>query len=69
MIYLLCLVLFCVGLYCILRKRNIIKIIVGIIIAEYAVNLLFILVFNYFLFVFFNNHQCFYNQSYLLHYK
>lgn len=44
MIYLLCLVLFCVGLYCILRKRNIIKIIVGVIIAEYAVNLLFILV-------------------------
>lgn len=44
MIYLLCLVLFCVGLYCILRKRNIIKIIVGIIIAEYAVNLFFILV-------------------------
>ena len=43
-IYLLCLVLFCVGLYCILRKRNIIKIIVGIIIAEYAVNLFFILV-------------------------
>ena len=43
-IYLLCLALFCVGLYCILRKRNIIKIIVGIIIAEYAVNLLFIMV-------------------------
>lgn len=43
MIYLLCLVLFCVGLYCILRKRNIIKIIVGIIIAEYAVNLFFVL--------------------------
>jgi len=42
-IYLLCLVLFCVGLYCILRKRNIIKIIVGVIIAEYAVNLFFIL--------------------------
>ena len=44
MIYLLCLGLFCVGLYCIVRKRNIIKIILGIIIAEYAVNLLFILV-------------------------
>jgi len=43
-VYLLCLVLFCVGLYCILRKRNIIKIIVGIIISEYAVNLFFILV-------------------------
>ena len=42
--YLLCLVLFCIGLYCVLRKRNIIKIIVGIIIAEYAVNLFFILV-------------------------
>ena len=43
-LYFLCLMLFSVGLYCILRKRNIIKIIVGIIIAEYAVNLFFILV-------------------------
>lgn len=43
MVYFLCLVLFCVGLYCVLRKRNIIKIIVGIIISEYAVNLFFIL--------------------------
>lgn len=43
-VYILCLILFCVGLYCILRKRNIIKIIVGTIIAEYAVNLFFILV-------------------------
>jgi multisubunit Na+/H+ antiporter MnhC subunit len=43
-VYVLCLILFCVGLYCILRKRNIIKIIVGTIITEYAVNLFFILV-------------------------
>lgn len=43
-IYLLCLVLFCCGLYCILRKRNIIKIIIGIIIVEYAVNLFLILI-------------------------
>ncbi len=43
-IYLLCLVLFSLGVYCMLRKRNIIKIIVGVIIAEYAVNLFFILV-------------------------
>ena len=43
MIYILCLALFSVGLYCILRKRNIIKIIIGIIIAEYAANLFFIL--------------------------
>ena len=42
--YFLCLVLFCVGLYCILRKRNIIKIIIGFIIAGYATNLFFILV-------------------------
>ena len=42
-IYFLCLVLFCVGLYCILRKRNLIKIIIGIGIIEYAVNLFFIL--------------------------
>lgn len=43
-LYFLCLVLFCIGLYCILRKRNLIKIIIGIAIAEYAVNLFFILV-------------------------
>ena len=41
--YMLCLVLFSIGLYCVLRKRNIIKIILGIGIMEYAVNLFFIL--------------------------
>lgn len=44
MIYVLCMILFSIGLYCIMRKRNIIKIIIGVIIAEYAVNLFFILV-------------------------
>lgn len=43
-VYFLCLVLFCIGIYCILRKRNLIKIIIGIAIAEYAVNLFFVLV-------------------------
>ncbi|MDD5428739.1 MAG: sodium:proton antiporter [Candidatus Omnitrophica bacterium] len=43
-IYMLCLVLFSIGLYCVLRKRNIIKIIIGIGIMEYAVNLFFILI-------------------------
>ena len=43
-VYLLCLLLFCIGLYGVLRKRNIIKIIVGLGIIEYAVNLFFILV-------------------------
>ncbi len=44
MIYLMCLVLFCIGVYCILVKRNLIKIIIGIGIVEYAVNLFFVLV-------------------------
>jgi multisubunit Na+/H+ antiporter MnhC subunit len=43
MAYWLCLVLFCIGLYGVLRKRNVIKIIIGIIICEYAANLFFIL--------------------------
>lgn len=43
-VYLLCLALFTLGVYCMLAKRNIIKIIVGLIIAEYAVNLFFVLV-------------------------
>lgn len=42
--YFLCLILFCIGLYCILRKRNLIKIIIGLGIVEYAVNLFLILV-------------------------
>lgn len=41
--YILCLALFCIGLYCVLRKRNIIKIIIGLGIIEYAVNLFFVL--------------------------
>jgi multisubunit Na+/H+ antiporter MnhC subunit len=41
--YWLCLILFCEGLYCVLRKRNLIKIIVGIMIMDYAVNLFFVL--------------------------
>ena len=43
-VYFLCLILFCIGLYCVLRKRNIIKIIIGLGIIEYAVNLFFVLV-------------------------
>lgn len=42
--YMLCLALFSIGLYCVLRKRNIIKIIIGIGIMEYAVNLFFVLI-------------------------
>lgn len=42
-IYLLCLALLMVGIYCILRKRNLIKIIIGLMITEYATNLFFTL--------------------------
>lgn len=41
--YLLCLILFLVGLFCVLRRRNLIKIIIGIGIMEYAANLFFVL--------------------------
>ncbi len=43
-VYVLCFILFSIGLYCVLRKRNLIKIIIGIGIMEYAVNLFFILI-------------------------
>ena len=43
-VYFLCFVLFSIGLYCVLRKRNIIKIIIGIGIMDYAVNLFFVLI-------------------------
>ena len=37
-------ILFSIGLYCVLRKRNIMKIIIGICIMEYAINLFFVLI-------------------------
>lgn len=43
-LYLLAMVLFGVGIYGVLSQRNLIKIILGIVIAEHAVLLLFILV-------------------------
>lgn len=42
-VYLMCLTLFALGIYCVVRKRNVIKLIIGVIILEYAVNLFFIL--------------------------
>ncbi|MFH1128390.1 MAG: sodium:proton antiporter [Candidatus Omnitrophota bacterium] len=42
-LYLLCLVLFCIGLYGVLRKRNLVKIIIGLGIVEYSMNLFFVL--------------------------
>ena len=44
MIYFLCFILFAIGIYCIAVKRNLVKIIIGLGIAEYAVNLFFVLI-------------------------
>lgn len=44
MVYCLCLALFLVGLYAVAVKRNIVKIALGIIIMDHAVNLFLILV-------------------------
>ena len=41
--YLLCLVLFCVGVYGAATKRDVIKIILGLMIAEYAINMFLVL--------------------------
>lgn len=43
-IYFLNFILLSIGLYCVLRKRNLIKIIIGLVICEYAVNLFLILI-------------------------
>lgn len=43
-LYFLCFMLFCVGLYCVLRKRNIVKIIIGLGIIEYSLNLFIVLI-------------------------
>lgn len=43
MIYALCLILFVIGLFGVLVKKNIIKIVMGFIIMEYAVNMFLLL--------------------------
>lgn len=41
--YFLCIVLFVIGIYAIVAKKNLIKIVVGLLIIEYAVNLFLVL--------------------------
>lgn len=43
MLYSLCFLLFMVGLYCVLVKKNMVKIVIGIMIMEYAANLFLIM--------------------------
>lgn len=42
-VYILAIALFSIGLYGVLVKRNLIKIVIGFMIMEYAINLLFVL--------------------------
>lgn len=43
MVYTLCFILFLIGLYGVISKKNIIKIVLGLVIMEYSVNLFLIL--------------------------
>ena len=42
-LYILCFILFAIGIYCLLVKKNLVKKVIALGIAEYAVNLFFIL--------------------------
>ena len=44
MIYALCLILIVIGLYAVVTKKNVVKIVIGLAIAEYGINLLLILI-------------------------
>ena len=44
MIYSLCFILFIIGLYCVLTNKNMVKIVIGLVIMEYGVNLFLVLV-------------------------
>ena len=43
MLYALCFLLFMIGLYCAVVKKNMVKIVIGIVVMEYAVNLFLIM--------------------------
>lgn len=43
MLYALCFLLFMIGLYCAITKKNMVKIVIGIVVMEYAVNLFLIM--------------------------
>jgi len=43
MAYALCFLLFMIGLYCAVVKKNMVKIVIGIVIMEYAVNLFLVM--------------------------
>jgi len=44
MAYALCFLLFVIGLYCVVVKKNMVKIVIGIMVMEYAVNIFLIMI-------------------------
>lgn len=42
--YVLCTVLLCIGIYGVVAKKNLVKIVIGLLVIEYAVNLMLILI-------------------------
>jgi multicomponent Na+:H+ antiporter subunit C len=44
MAYALCLLLFMIGLYCAVVKKNMVKIVIGVLVMEYAVNIFLIMI-------------------------
>ena len=48
MLYALCFLLFMIGLYCAVVKKNMVKIVIGIMVMEYAVNLFLIMLGYYY---------------------
>ena len=44
MLYFLCFILFGIGLYAVVTKKNLIKVIIGVIVMDYAIHLFFILI-------------------------
>ena len=42
--YILCTILFLIGIYAVVSKKNLIKIIIGLLVVEYATNLMLVLV-------------------------
>jgi multicomponent Na+:H+ antiporter subunit C len=43
MVFALCFALFVIGLYCVLTKKNVVKIVIGLVIVECAINLFLVL--------------------------
>lgn len=44
LVYFMCFLLFLIGLYCVITKRNLLKMVIGVAIMEYAINLFIVII-------------------------